>query len=145
MELDEVNQMWAKDCKFDETNLGGEALRIPTMHNKYFNLYSQEGLKLRRQKSQLLELEKAKMEYYNGSMDDAELKQRGWKPNPLKILRADINRYIETDKDIINMSLRIDYQRAIVEYLEDIIKQINQRNFYINNAVAMLKFQSGGF
>ena len=85
------------------------------------------------------------MEYYNGSMDDAELKQRGWKPNPLKILRADINRYIETDKDIINMSLRIDYQRAIVEYLEDIIKQINQRNFYINNAVAMLKFQSGGF
>lgn len=145
MELDEINQMWAKDCKLDDTNLGGESLRIPELHNRYFNLYAKEGLKFRRQKAKLLELEKAKREYYEGSMDEAELKERGWKPNPLKILRADINRYIETDKDVINMTLKIDYQGAIVDYLEDIIKQIHSRNFYIKNAIEMLKFQSGGF
>lgn len=145
MELDEVNQMWAKDCKFDETNLISESLRIPSMHNKYFTLYAHEFLKFKRQKAKLLELEKAKREYYDGSMDEIELKERGWKPNPLKILRTDINRYIETDKDIINMTLKVDYQSTIMHYLEDIIKQIHGRNYLIKNAVELMKFQNGGF
>jgi septum formation topological specificity factor MinE len=70
--------------------------------------------------------------------------RRGWRPNPLKILRKDVNKYIESDKDIINLSLKIDYHMQIANYLEDIIKQINNRNFMIRAAIDWVKFQSGG-
>lgn len=144
MEIEEVNSMWAIDCKFNETDLASDALNIPKLHNKYFNIYVKEGLKLKKMKSDLKSLEHAKYEWFSGTMAEEDLKTLGWKPNPLKILKADINRYIETDRDVVNQSLKIDYQASKVNYLEDIIKQIHSRNFYINNAIAWARFQSGG-
>jgi hypothetical protein len=145
MTLEEINEMWAKDAKIDETNLGSEATKIPQLHNKYYMLYSQEALRMRKYKSELKELEFAKYEYYTGTMTEDELKTRGWKPNPLKILRTDVNKYIECDKEIIRISLKIDYHMQIANYLEDIIRQINSRNFMIKSAIDWAKFQAGGF
>jgi hypothetical protein len=143
--LEELNEMWAKDAKIDETNLGSESLKIPQLHNKYYMLYSKEALRLRKFKAELKELEMAKYEYYIGTMSEEDLKQRGWKPNPLKILRTDVNKYIESDKDIINVSLKIDYHMQMANYLEDIIRQINSRNFMIKSAIDWAKFQAGSF
>lgn len=143
MDLEEINKMWSKDCKIDEANISGEARRIPEMHNKYYMLYVKAALKVKKLKADLATLEKAKTEYYSGSMDQAELQQRGWKPNPLKILRQDIGKYIESDKDIIELSLTIDYHLSMANYLEDIIRQINNRNFILNNIISWEKFRSG--
>lgn len=145
MDIEELNSMWAIDCKIDETNLVRESSKIPELHNKYYMFYVKEGLRTKKLKSDLIELEQAKTEYYTGSMDEAELKRRGWKPNPLKILRTDINRYIESDKDIINLSLKIAYQESLTKYLEDIVKQISNRNFIIKNMIDWSKFTAGGY
>jgi hypothetical protein len=144
MQLEELNEMWAKDAKIDEAQLGSEAIKIPQLHNKYYTIYSKEALRMRKLKSDLKELEHAKYEWYTGTMAEEDMKARGWRPNPLKILRTDVNKYIESDKDIINLSLRIDYHMQIANYLEDIIKQINNRNFMIRAAIDWVKFQSGG-
>lgn len=145
MTLEEINELWAKDAKIDETNLGSEATKIPQLHNKYYTLYSKEVLRMRKYKADLKELEFAKYEYYIGTMTEEELKKREWKPNPLKILRTDVNKYIECDKDIVNLSLKIDFHMQMSNYLEDIIKQINSRNFMIKSAIDWAKFQAGGF
>lgn len=144
MDLEEINKMWSKDCKIDEANISGEARRIPELHNRYYMLYVKAGLKVKKLKSDLAILQKAKTEYYSGSMDQAELQQRGWKPNPLKILRQDIEKYIESDKDIIDLSLSIDYHLSMANYLEDIVRQINNRNFLLTNIVNWEKFRAGG-
>lgn len=144
MTLEEINEMWAKDARIDDTNLGSEATKIPQLHNKYYMLYSQEALRMRKYKAELKELEFAKYEYYIGTMTEEDMKTRGWKPNPLKILRADVNKYIECDKEIIRISLKIDYHMQVANYLEDIIKQINNRNFMIRAAIDWAKFQAGG-
>jgi hypothetical protein len=144
MQLEELNEMWAKDAKIDEAQLGQEAIKIPQLHNKYYTIYSKEALRMRKYKSDLKELEHAKYEWYTGTMAEEDMKARGWRPNPLKILRTDVNKYIESDKDIINLSLKIDYHMQIANYLEDIIKQINNRNFMIRAAIDWVKFQSGG-
>ena len=144
MTLEEINEMWAKDAKINEINLGGEAIKIPSLHNKYYTIYSTEVLRMRKYKAELKKLEFAKYEYYTGTMTEEELKSRGWKPNPLKILRTDVNKYIECDAEIINLSLKIDYYMQIANYLEDIIKQINSRNFMIKAAIDWAKFQAGG-
>jgi hypothetical protein len=51
--------------------------------------------------------------------------------------------YLESDKDIINLSLKIGLQEAVVEYLESIIKQINNRNFILKNILDWEKFRTG--
>lgn len=145
MTFEELNEMWAKDCKIDETNLVKESSRTPELHSKYYNLFYREALRVRKLKYDLVELEKAKTEYFNGSMDELELKERGWKPNPLKILRQDIPKYVESDKEIINLSLRIAMHEENAKYLDSIIRQINGRNFHIKNMIDMMKFTSGGY
>ena len=145
MTFEELNEMWAKDCKIDETNLVRESSRTPELHSKYYNYFYREALRVRKFKADLVELEKAKTEYYNGSMDELELKERGWKPNPLKILRQDIQKYIESDKEIINLSLKIALHEENVKYIDSIIRQINGRNYHIKNMIDMMKFTSGGY
>lgn len=143
MDIEDINKMWAEDSQLDQTNLVGETARIPLLHNKYYMMYVKEALKVKKMKSDLKELEKAKIEYYNGSMDEAELRQRGWKPNPLKILRQDLDRYVESDKDIIVSSLKIAYHESAAKYLEEIVRQLNNRNFLVKNMIDFMKFTSG--
>ncbi len=44
-----------------------------------------EGYLHRKMKAEYKKLFKLKTEYYRGELDDTELKQFGWNPQPLKI------------------------------------------------------------
>jgi hypothetical protein len=103
----------------------------------------QEGLRLKKLKADYKQLYKLKTEYYKGELDIEELKEYGWSPQPLKILRQDIPTYLEADKDIVNHSLKVGLQEAVVEYLESIIRQINNRNFYLKNIIDWERFRTG--
>lgn len=143
--LEDVERLWLEDCKIDDTNLIGESARIPELHAKYHSMLCKEALRLKKFKTDYDELVKAKTEYYNGSISEDELIARKWEPNPLKILRQDINIYIQADKDIINLSLRTGVQEQVVRFLEDIVRQINSRNFVIKNMIEWAKFSNGGY
>ena len=145
MSTDDISELWAVDAKIDETNLINESKRIPALHSKYYNLYFKEALKVKKLRADYKELEHAKYEYYNGSMDEEELRERGWKPFRLKVIRQDMDKYMQSDKDIINLSLKIDYHSARANYLEDIIKTIHSRNFVIKNMIDVMKFQHGEY
>lgn len=142
---DDINEMWAKDAPIDETNLIGESKRIPQLHSKYYSMYFNEALRVKKLKADLAELKRDKMEYYSGSMAEEDLKERGWKPFQLKVLRNDMDKYIVGDKDIIKLSLKIDYHTERANYLEDIIKTIHSRNFVIKSMIDVMKFQSGDY
>jgi len=142
--LEELNEMWAEDSKINEIDLGNEALKIPKLHNKYYTIYVKEILRVKKYRADLKELELAKHEYYTGTMAEEDLKARGWRPYALKIMKSEVSRYIDSDKDIISLSLKIDYHYQIASYLEDVIKQIHSRNFIIKSAIDFAKFQSGG-
>jgi len=143
--MEEISEMWAKDAPIDETNLVGESKKIPLLHSKYYNLYYKEVLRVKKLKAEYKELEHLKREYYDGSIDEETLSEMGWKPFQLKVLRGDLDKYIQSDKDIINLSLKIDFHSANANYLEDIIKTIHSRNFVIKNMIDILKFQAGDY
>lgn len=143
MTLEELNEMWGEDGDINETDLIGETRRIPKLHNKYYTLYVKTALKVKKMKSDLAELSRAKAEYYGGAMDVAEMKERGWPIINLKIIKQNIPKYIESDKDIIHLSLKIDYFQSIEMFLQDIVKQINTRNFLIKNMIEWNKFTTG--
>lgn len=145
MSTDDISTIWAADSKIDETNLMGESKRIPELHNKYYTLYYKEALRVKKLRADYKELEFAKREWIDGSMAEEDLRERGWKPYQRKVLRNDIDKYLQADKDIIALSLKIDYHSANANYLEDIIKTIHSRNFVIKNMIDVLKFQHGEY
>jgi len=145
MSTDDISEMWSKDCKIDESNLAGESKRIPELHNKYYTLYYKEALRVKKLRYDYKELELAKREWLDGSMAEEDLRERGWKPYQKKVIRQDVDKYIQADKDIINLSLKIDYHSTRANFLEDIIKTIHSRNFVIKNMVDILKFQHGEY
>jgi hypothetical protein len=145
MNTDDISKIWAADAPIDETNLVRESKRIPELHSKYYNMYYREVLRVKKLKAEYKELERLKREYYDGSMDEITLKEQGWKPFQLKVLRNDLDKYIQSDTDIIKLSLTIDFHTANANYLEDIIKTIHSRNFVVKNMIDILKFQAGDY
>jgi hypothetical protein len=145
MSTDDISEMWSVDCKIDETNLVGESKKIPELHNRYYTLYYKEALRVKKLRYDYKELELAKREWYDGSMAEEDLRDRGWKPYQKKIIRQDVDKYIQSDKDIITLSLKIDYHSTRADFLEDIIKTIHSRNFIIKNMIDVLKFQHGEY
>ena len=143
MDTNDISAMWAADAPIDETNLVGESKRIPLLHSKYYNLYYKEVLRVKKLKAEYKALEIAKREWYDGSMAEEDLRERGWRPFQKKVLRNDIDKYLQSDQDIIKLSLTIDFHTANANYLEDIIKTIHSRNFVIKNMLDLMKFQAG--
>jgi hypothetical protein len=45
MELKELIQIWKEDCKIDDTELGQESTRIPNLHAKYLEIFSEVMMK----------------------------------------------------------------------------------------------------
>ncbi len=143
MDIETLYNEWAKDGTIDQANISKSTADIPKLHNKYFRWYVEEGLKLKKLKAEYKILYKLKGEYYRGELDDEELKQHGWKPQPLKILRTDVPMYLEADTDVVKLSLKIGLQEEIVAYLESIVKQISNRNFLMKTIVDWEKFRTG--
>lgn len=143
MDIETLYKEWAVDGEIDQVDISKSTRDIPKLHNKYFRWYVEEGLKLKKLKAEHKILCKLKAEWYRGEMDDEDLKQHGWKPQPLKILRADVPQYIESDVDVIRLSLKIGLQEEIVAYLESIIKHISNRNFLLKTIVDWERFRTG--
>jgi hypothetical protein len=102
-----------------------------------------EGMKLKKYRTDYKKLKLLKEQYYRGELDSSELKELGWKPQPLKILRQDIPTHIEADDDVIQLSLKIGMQEEKVGYLESIIKMINNRGFQLKTIVDWERFRTG--
>lgn len=143
MKLEEIQNLWSNDSQIDRTELGEESLRIPQLHSKYYNLFSAERLRLRNLENEYKRFYKAKFEYYNGVMDEEELKNWEWEPFALRILKSDLNIYLEGDKDLIKAKQTIEIQREKVEFLESIIKNLPARGYQIKAAVDWEKFKVG--
>ena len=106
-------------------------------------MYTVENLHLKRLTHDFKEMERNKFEYYSGKMSVEDLKEREWEQFDHKLLKQDIPRYLESDRELITMLLKIDYQKEKVETLKSIMSSINGRSFYINNAITWQKFLNG--
>ena len=143
MQLDELFENWGKDCDIDRAELGNESTRIPQLHFKYFKFLSNERLLLKKLESEYTVLHKCKWDYYQRIMTLEDLQEKGWEQQPLKILKTDLPQYIGSDGDIIKMNQKIAYQKEKIEFLESVIRTINNRGFQIKNAIDWEKFKVG--
>jgi len=146
MTLEEIQKLWTSDCTIDDSQLDVESIKIPELHNKYFKIFSEERLRLVRMESKKKSLQKLKWLYYTGKIDKSSLDEMGWETFELDIKsrnKEDLNRFIDSDNDLLEMQDKIEYQKEKINYLEAIIKSLTNRGYFIKNAIDWKKFTMG--
>lgn len=143
MKVEDIQSEWDKDCKLDETELGTESTKIPTLHNKYLKIFMSERLRLIQMKGNLKKTRRTLFEYYLGELDREELEELGREQFYKKLLKNEVDLYIDSDDALTEVSLKVALQQEKVDYLEAILKSINNRGFQIKNAIEWNRFITG--
>jgi hypothetical protein len=144
MKIENIFEEWDKDTDFDKTELGDEALKVSKLHHKYFRILSQERITRRSLEAELKILKLEKFEFYTQG-PSKESVERGWEMPPIgKVVKSEVNNYMEADRDIITISLKIGIQSEKIDLLESIIKTILSRGYNIKAAIDWEKFKMGG-
>ena len=140
MNLDELQAQAEKDLKIDDTELDIESLNSPIIHAKYLKHYSTYSLMLTKAQSEYNQLYKKKWVFYTGKADPEEYKETNFE---LKVLRQDVGTFIEADEEIIKQTQKVSYLKTVCNYLENTLKQVNNRGFQIKNAIDWKRFTEG--
>jgi len=140
MTLEELQILADKDLKLNDTELDLESLKTPQLHNKYLKELTKFKLLLAKADSEYKILRRNKWEYYTGKANPQVYVD---KPFDLKILKTDIDKYLEADEDLIQSLLKVRYLESVVEFLDRTLRQITNRTFTIKNAIDWRKFTSG--
>lgn len=143
MTLDDLRKEIEKDMALDESALDIESLKIPALHGKYLNFLLDERLVMRKAEAEYNHMTKVKWEYYTGKMSQEELTARGWEPFSLKILRNDLDLYLNSDEDLSKLSQKFLFQKEKVSLLEEVVKELNTRHWKIRNAIEWRRFVNG--
>ena len=143
MKFEEIQKLWTSDCNIDETELAQESVKIPQLHNKYLIFYSNEKLRLKTQRFEHSKLVKLKKEYYGGKMSQEELEAVDWEPFQHKLLKADVEQYVDADDNVIESKKILALQEEKVDYLEAIVKGLSTRGYLIKNAIDWKRFTEG--
>lgn len=147
MLLDDIINMWKADSVIDELNLDATTVKGAVLHAKYLELFSVAKLQLKRKEAELANLKKDKWMYYNGKMTKEEMDKRKWPYDPfeggVKPLKSDLDMYYESDADLRKIKAQIEYQKTIVEALDEIMGTIRWRHQQIKNIIEFKKFTAG--
>tara|TARA_R100001460_G_scaffold85060_1_gene126373 strand:- start:117 stop:545 length:429 start_codon:yes stop_codon:yes gene_type:complete len=140
MNLEELQNLADKKLKINDTELDLESLKTPQLHNEFLKHLTNYKLMLSRAETEYNILKKEKWEYYTGKADASVYAE---KPFDLKILRTDIDKYLDADIDLQKAKQKVDYLETTVDFLDRTIRQISNRGFTIKNAIDWRKFTSG--
>ena len=140
MDLEQLQLEADKDLKINDTELDLESLKTPQLHNKYMKHYTKFKLLLTRTEDELRTIKRDKWEYYTGKADPSVYQA---KPFDLKIMRTDIDKYLEADDDIQKLSQKVAYLITVVDFLDRTLRVVVNRTYTIKNAIEWRRFTSG--
>lgn len=141
LDLDEIQKMWEKDAHIDMDNLHQESINVPILHAKYFEIYNTVILLKKKAEQTRKNIRHERYEYFTGKADpDVYIEN----PFPKKIRDKDtLQKYLDADEKLSQVSLKVEYYDTILNYLESILKVIQNRTYQIKNAIEFLRFQAG--
>jgi hypothetical protein len=143
MKLEDIFTEWDQDSQLDKGKLDVVALGIPQMHAKYAKILSHERLLLKKYEAELKELKLDKQLFYIDGPTQ-EQHDKGWVLPPKgRIIKSDVGPWIDADKDMITLSLKIGMQNEKVETLKSIMEVIQRLGFQVKTAVDYMRFMNG--
>ena len=140
MDLETINEMWAKDSVIDDVMLDTASYKIPQLHQKYLTLLSEFTLLLKKKQQDLKTLQHQKWLYYSGKAAPEVYED---KPFHYKVMKGDVNNWVDVDEEIQKVELRLEYYKVVLRTLEEILKQVSQMSFNIRNMIQWRSFVGG--
>ena len=125
-----VNQERLDQESYKNQNIKPKWLEYKTKYDQLLIIAKADHQRMYRQK----------WEYYGGK---ADAKVYAAKPFDLKVLKTDLQMYINSDEDILNLQGKIAYYESIIKYIEGVIKSIDNRGWDIRNDTDWKKYEAG--
>lgn len=133
----EANQ----DLEIDEFNLDSSLIDVPKLHGKWLSVYTEEMVTL---KNLYTFKEKTKLErwkYWMGKQTDKYYAENGIQHE--KIMKSDVDKYMAADEKLELVNEVVTMQKALVDYVEKVMKEIGNRGFHIKSIIDWRRFTSG--
>lgn len=144
VKIDELMEEWTKDAEWDETEPSRAIAAIPRLHAKYLSIMTHHNLVVKKIMSEYNFRRKIKWEYYNGDLNNPEdLEKYNLPPQTKKIMRVDINYYLDSDTELNNLLLKKVVHEEIVDFCKSVIKELNNRTFQIRSHMDWERFIGG--
>lgn len=133
LDIHAIQEMWKEDAKIDIDDLHNESLRIPELHAKYYELYSNLLLLKKKCEEDKKQIWHRKYEYYTGKAEPEVYIE-----NPLGKKVRDKEHLVSclnTDEEISRINIKIEIYEVSLALLQDVIKMIHNRSFQIKNSI----------
>ena len=141
MTLEELKQESYKDLPVKNVeNIDQESFYNQEIKAKWLDYKSRFELLLARSKGDYQVLYREKWEYYGGKSD---AKIYASKPFDLKVLKTDLQIYISSDSDVIELSNKMAYLETTIKFIDGVIKSIDNRGWDIKHAISWKQFEAG--
>ena len=132
MNLELIENLWDEDSKIDNDELHTESTKVPSLHSKYYKIYNNILVLKKGQENKYKVLRRDKWEYYSGKSSPEIYAE---KPFDFKVLKADLDKYLDADDELIKCISKMEYYDMMLSYLESILKVIQNRTYQIKNAI----------
>ena len=134
--------MLEKDRSIDHTRLDTESLKIPEQAVKYQQMAHDEAVILRYLEREYNIMKLKRWMYYMGKASDEEYEKE---PFDHKVLKSDVNTFLEADSKLCNIQDRIILQTEKLKLVVEAGKVMQNKSFNIKNALEHQKFMGGAF
>ena len=141
--IEDIKKEWDKDCLISNTDLGNESLNIGRLHNKYIKELFSARIEFEDVNIKYDELYKLKTDYFLGRLTKEKLEELKWEINHHKYLKVDLDIILKSDRNLNEIRRIVILKSEKIKFLEEIIKQIHNRNYQIKNKIDWEKFMSG--
>lgn len=139
--IEQIQEMWKEDAKIDPDDLHNESLRIPELHAKYYEIYSNLLLLKKKCEEDKKQIRHRKYEYYTGKAEpDVYIE------NPLDKKVRDKEHLVSclnSDEEVSRINIKTEIYDVSLAFLQDIIKMLHSRTYQIKNSIDYSKFLSG--
>ena len=141
MDLETLKRTAREDLPVtDLEHIDQESFKNQMIKQKWLDYKADFELLLIKAKTDHQQMYREKWEYYGGK---ADAKVYASKPFDIKVMKTDLQMYIQSDDDILRLQNKIGYYESCVDYCKGVIKSIDNRGWDIRNATDWKKFEAG--
>ena len=141
MTLEELQKEAREDLVIlDQERLDQESYKNQNIKPKWLEYRTKYDQLLIMSKANHQKMYREKWEYYGGKSD---AKVYVAKPFDLRVLKTDLQMYINSDEEILALQGKISYYESIIKYIDGVIKSIDNRGWDIKHAISWKQFEAG--
>jgi hypothetical protein len=140
MNLEAIQEMWAKDSVVDDVMLDNASMKIPQLHAKYITLHSEFTLLLKKAKQELNRTIHLRTLYYSGRGTPEMYEDT---PFDHKLIRSEVQSWVAVDESVNKVEMKVALYETTLNSLSEILKQVHQMSYNVKNMIEWRRFVNG--